>query len=237
MIMTVEELFDYMNCPLHHNFKYIKCIPDNDISDKQKFNDSIDLVVRNFYYMLMDDKFLNPNELKMKWQTACQSTGHIIEANDSIKALKILTSFHDWAKDNCGVAFDIDRECLIPIGDDKICYKLPIIRQKFDKTVDILHLKHWKASIDTFKIETDIEFALSVLAFHIVYDSVPDTVTVFNCITGKELILRIGNNELTRIQSTIDNIMKAVASNIKYPRWNIYCNTCAYKPQCKSWRG
>lgn len=235
--MTVDELFDYMNCPLHHYFKYVNNIPDLSISKENEFRKTIDTVIKSFYYRLMDEKFLNPNELKTVWQTVCESSRYEIDAKDAKRALTMLSAFHDWAKDNCGVAFDIDRECLIPVGDNKVSYKIPLVRQKFDKTIDILHLKHWNSTIDLFKIETDISFPLSVLAFNNVYESLPETVSVFNSKTSKEIVLRFDKSELARVQSTIDNIFTAVASGIRYPRWNIYCNSCSYKPQCKAWRG
>ena len=237
MVIDIKELFQYMNCPLSHYFQHIKGIPNRAPNSKELYNDCIESVIRSFYYSLMDEKFLNPHDIKMKWQAACSNYSYDIDSESVKTGLQSLLQFHDWAKESCGVGFDINREYLMPIGEDKLHGTLPIVRQKFDKTIDILHLKHWNATVDTFKIETDIAFPLSMLAFNHIYKSLPDSITVYNCKTGKEIMLRFTADDVVRSQAIVSNIFDSLRANIKYPKWNIYCNGCNYKAHCKGWRG
>lgn len=237
MVVDMQELYQYMNCPLSHYFQHIKGIPDVSVRPTEIYKGCLEAVVKSFYYSLMDEKFLTPHDMKMKWQASCSNASYEPNSDDIKSGLQSLMQFHDWAKNNCGVGFDIDREYLIPVGEDKLHGKLPIVRQKFDKTIDILHIKHWNATVDTFRIETDIAFPLSMLAFNHIYKSLPDSITVFNCKTGKEIILRFTMDDMVRAQEIVRNIFESLRHNIKYPKWNIYCNSCTYKLHCKSWRG
>jgi hypothetical protein len=221
----------------------MKIVPPK--SKDETYRDAVTSVIRNFYFSLMDAKFLTPNELKVKWgsiwgqeslrASEVQTGMKAIKTDYERKGLSTLLSFHEWAKNNCGVPIDIDREYALKVGEHRLYGKLEIIRQKFDKSVDMLHIKTWESIPDESMIQTDLGITIDAMAFNSLYGVTMDSQTILTTKNISEIPIKRNESDFKRAAVIINNVCSAIEASIVFPRWNIYCKKCQYQDYCRAW--
>lgn len=239
MLITKEQLYSYINCPLKYNFEYNMKMASSIKSEDEIYKRCLLLCIKSFYYSLLDGKFITPHELKIKWGSVWsnETIGMDISKDYNKKALNTLIEFHNWAKDNCGIPIDIDREYMINIGDNKLYGKVNIIRQKFDKTIDIINFKTWENIPESFTIDTDMELTIDTIAFNAIYESTPDSESIYILKIGKEIMTRRVDDDIKRFTIIFNSVCKSIENEIYFPRWNYSCKKCEHQNRCRLWKG
>ena len=176
--------------------------------------------------------------MKKRWETVwknfCPDPAARMKYNT--KAMGILMAFHGWAQKNSGIPIEIDRDYIINFGDNQLKGSLCIVRQAKDDKIDMLAPKYWTRAVDDFRIETDMEYITSFMAFKSMYGVDLNGCTLLLLKDMKEISVAREEEMYDRAVKTINAICSSIESELWYPRWNIHCSNCCYKEFCMKWR-
>lgn len=247
MLLTSENMWDYIKCPLHYYFKNVAGFNHYLPSKDDMFKEVIEKMIKFYYYSLLDGKVPSMQEMKLKYNSMLKSMmqqtrkdpveNPLVASKKDYerRGLAYIVGFYNWASKNASIPVAIDKEFIINVGDHRLSGNIEILRQTADKKIDLLIIKTWESMPDDFMIDTDLDITLQYMAVRSIYDIIPDSATIYVVKNSIEMVTTRNQDQIKRLITVANNVAKSIENNIYYPRWNLYCKKCDHKELCKHW--
>lgn len=238
MIISIDQIKDYINCPLFYKLKYIDEI-EYTPSDSEYYNSKIKNIMLSYFTALLNQEEIEFNVFKSKYSSIIYQMTHnsmfidspILKKSRTTSDMAAIVAFYEWAKQyKPKDVIAINKEYAININGINVYGNIDIVLSGGK----ILELKAWDSS-DDFYVNTDIEIYLNTIAFKHIYGKYPKEYIV-RTKNGKLYVLNKDENDLERVVHILKDVNECIKNNIYYPRWNITCKKCCYQPICLNWK-
>lgn len=263
-VYSIEEVFDYIDCPLRHHMKYEKKLPPAILKDttakSQIFKDCIKEAIF-FYYARMQEK--NPasiKELYNKYYTLWLARTNTIEANIFERSLSetqdkihkerdkyvlngysLLQKFYNWNHKKKQSIIAVNHPYEVEIDGIKIKGRFELIREverqdQPGRILEIVEFKTTKKKPEGFDLNHDLYSTFMHYAFLYTFKASPDKFIVNYLNQDKELEITRDANEYKRMLSVLKGFTNSVNTVAPYPKQNFQCNYCPFKEYCDNWK-
>jgi CRISPR/Cas system-associated exonuclease Cas4 (RecB family) len=238
MILTVDQIMDYIKCPMLYKYRYENHL--NLYTEEELFKIAIQKVIDQMYYSLMDKNLMSKADVKYKWGDSwnLEVDRHKImwmpsasRRRHQMNGLEILLKIHGYLSSINPHPISIDDVFGIQLGENRI--------------------------------ETDMRYihgddGMMTLVEYVINDYIPDETTLVNHmpITAKAMIFedvfntRVKNlvyystknaasyqtfrnkSDYKELKDTVGMIAHCVDNKIFYKQYADTCKTCMYKIYC-----
>lgn len=245
MRISVQELKDYIRCPLYYKFVHMNKLPETkDIN--YYYNERIKLCLSFYYFSLIDRKVKSFESILRKWESVwfgndmCELFNKDTLNTKSNEAVMLLTKVYKRIikEKITPVAVNFNYEVIFP-GEENIHVtgEIDLIRIINDRTrkkqTQLLFLCMSRYYPDSFMIKSNLFFSLASYAFRDSFKEKEDSI-IIDSVYGKEDVLttRTGG-DFSRARKSVENICRGIKNNVFYPTSNkIACSNCAFKLFC-----
>lgn len=232
LIITEDQLFDYIKCPAFYDMKYNKKIPYKDTVSMQYL---LDQVCRKFYTNLLDKKVLNMQDLKKKWDSVCNGNKDYINSKRNLEGINYIVNFARWASENKIILVDYNSYYSISFDDVVVEGTLGAILALPGRKCELLVSKFSTRAPEQFELDKSLKYTLDCYAFRKEYKHNISAVKIVHFKNNKEFTTYRTNNDFERLESTIKGVGNGIRNNSFYPRENVFCGYCYFKEYCKYW--
>lgn len=263
MELTFNQIYDYAKCPLIFKFRHMLGIeiPTNLY---EQFDKALIKSILYFYYRIMDGgTVITSHQLKKRWEAFwgeedfnpqefiltpvhgnTPAGGHknrrpSAEARRRsflLRGWSVLNNFHRNNKDNPGTPVAVDLGFTAQLGNHQLSDTIDLARRIDDKT-EIVILNTRQSPPDDFDIRNDLKTTFQVYGFRNIFNTTEDLITYYYLEKGKKMETVRVQRDFDRMESIIDNIVRAIELDIWFPRQTFYCNTCHFQGMCTQWEG
>lgn len=243
---SVEQLLDYMDCPLCYHIKHVEGRrPPEHVAYQQKnriFKEAMQETIA-FYYRKHLER--NPPTLKqlydkfyqawlLKTNTVGEESIFTRKVEDAVKKEREDTSryvtrgyqnlrlFYQQNSEIKQSIIAIHHPYELVMGDAIITGTIPLIREvasKYNKrTIELgsFSLSYKKPAIEN--LITDIRYTIAAFAYQNVMKSTPDRVYVNHLMSGEDFPLVYGANDYKRLLAIIEGFTQSVGRVTPHPR-------------------
>ena len=255
MELNIQEIYDYLNCPLKYRFRYINKIEVEE-TKSVLFNKYIHKMAYFFFYSVMNERIPTMKQMKDKWASFWKEfyeqpsvTEFLLKERplDS-KARKeidrhhligyeMIHSFYRKYQDNPGIPIAVDHEFRVPISGINVTGKFELIREAIDnqtssRFIEIVDFKTGTTEADPFFIRNDLSMSIASYAFQNTFNASEDRLVYIYLKSGQEIHTHRGENDIKRMQATVEGVADGIARRKFYPRQSFMCKTCPFKSVC-----
>lgn len=232
MLITEEQLFDYITCPCYYDMKYNKGIP---VSKEVTMQSLLDQVSRHFYSNLLNKKVCSMDELKRKWDSICEKNKEFINSKRNIEGMNYIINFARWASENKLILADFDSTYSIFLDGVEVQGTIGPISVLPGKRCELLSSRFSNREPNQSDIDKKLKFTLDCYAFKNAYDHDISAVKVVHFKNNKEFTTHRTQTDYDRLCSTVQGVAKGISAGAYYPRESVFCTTCPLKNYCKYW--
>lgn len=236
MVISEQQLFDYMKCPALYDFKYNKSIR---IYEQVSIPKLLSGIANYFYFSIMNGKVPTSNDLKRKWDSVCTNNADYIDAKKNIEGMGSIINMFRWAQDERLIVADINSAYRLTfIHENKpveLVGSMGTILLTANNKYELLVTDFSSKLPDQTLIDMKLKYSLDCLAFSKTYNKEISGVRVHNIKNNKDFYSSRFDDDLKRFESSLINVVKSIRENIYYPRESTLCGPCAVKEYCKVW--
>lgn len=232
MIMTEQELFDYIYCPARYDLKYNKKI---NIAEPVTFNKLLNVAAKNMYVTLLRGKVPTMSSIKNKWDSICKANPEFIDSKKGLQGISLLNQLYGWAYKNKICVQDVDTAYTLVVDGIQVVGVLnPILITPNGKT-EILTTDFGQRIKDKMEIDMSLKMTIDSMAYGQIYNEAPNSVKYFNVKAGKEIASYRTDPDCERLKSTVKGVAAGIQAKAFYPRETVLCQTCTAKSYCRYW--
>lgn len=242
MIIDIQDIQDYMFCPV-----YLKLKKDNISTNNIYIQSKYDEVIKKFTYAY-NDKLSNDkvsfNDVKnyfgRLWMLNKNKEDYIYmqsSKNDTYNKLRVkginkTITFHEHNIKNPYKPIATNYKYAIDIMPNiKLTGSIDLIREK-DNLVQVVSYipTHNYSSINN--LNNDIKTVASVFAFRKIFNTEEDSSVVYSFDRDKEYLLNINDTTFNKLKFNIMNVVNSIKNNIYYFTSYDRCSKCKYSNLC-----
>ena len=246
MNYSIDEICEYIKCPLFYKFKRLNNLIEIKTID-QYYKEHIKTSIFYFYFSQIEKRPKAYESLLKKWETLWFSDDMIDMFGEddlkhkSNKAVTVLTDFYSQVLENpetpiaAGFPYEIilnenDLRHICITGDiDLICIANDKTRNKETKLVSFSSSKN---KPDDFLLRSDLKLTMASLAFRDSFKEQEDSI-VINNIGGWSVPTSRSGGDFNRARKIVRSVCKGIEHKVFYPTSNkINCHSCPYKMYC-----
>lgn len=232
MVITDEQLFDYITCPAYYDMKHNKRLGYQNVPTMQKL---LDQVARHFYSNLLNKKICSMDELKRKWDSICDNNREFINSKKNIEGMNYIINFARWAAANQITIADFDSTYTVTVDDINIVGQIGPVSVLPGKKCELIVNRFSNREPEQYDIDRRLKYTLDCYAFKNAYNHDISAIKVIHFKNNKEFISHRTQMDYDRLISTIRGVANGISSEAYYPRESVFCNSCEMKPYCKYW--
>lgn len=229
--LTENKIYDYIYCPARYSMKYESNMP---IIDTMTVPNLIQPVIRSFCLNLMNGKVKSTDWLKQKWDAVCRKYPGYLQGQRVIRGVALLVNLFQYCRRNEIQVLDIDEPFELYTDQTAVKGKMGTISVR-NKKPELLVFDCSQKIPNQVDLDMNLKYTMDCLAFRNIYFKELAGIRVVHVRTGKEYTTYRLKDDFLRLQTIIDNIAKAVALKIFYPRHNVLCAQCPEYNLCKAW--
>lgn len=236
--MTLQQLMDYMSCPVYYSFKYAK--NQMYIDQTPTFSKLLNRVISGFCIQLMGGKVMRLDIMKRKWDMLCKQNLEVINSSKAREGMARLYKFYLWAqKEELRIA-DVGSEYIIKFNTDSgnqihLHGSLGIIAVNSNDTPESLIFSYQNAFPDEASFDTRMDITFDHLGFKSVYHQRLFGTKIHHLRSGHDFFTtRDNEDEYPRLQKIVNNVHKAIKYKIWYPHESPMCQKCKVKNFCRN---
>ena len=235
IVITEEQVFNYIRCPLHYDTVYNKKI----VLEKEKtFYGLLKKLATKFLTLLSSGKVMTSSSLKSAWDKIYEQNQDVIPQNRMLEGLDLLMKMYRWAeKVELRV---VDQKIPYSIGIDsrigRIDFRGHIDCVAADKDNDLylLVLDFGNRMPNQTFLDMKVKFSLDSLALNRVYNKWAG-IKVHYVKGDKDFYTVRKQEDYNRVETAISNIAYSIQQNIFYPRESVFCSSCDMSNFCRAW--
>lgn len=261
---TIQEILDYMDCPLCHHLKYIKGLPPSQdyLMDNPNvhYQEAVLETMRYYYTLHQQEKPPTLKALFDKYytlwleKTGTEDDGSILTRklehstkHEREKRSKYITqgydtlrSFYDLNAQTPQAILAINHPYTIKLGEMTVTGYIDVIREveghkENTRNIEILSMQLSKRKPDRSAIQTDLKLIAMALAFEQMFQVRPDAFKL-HYVNREEIEPFIPDTgQYTRLVAIIDAFGKSVDTVDPYPRPGAHRFGSPYKELCDNY--
>ena len=236
MVLTEQQLFDYITCPALYDVKHNKNIP---IGESISMTKLLEKVSKYFYVSLLNGKVPSSNELKKKWDSICQQYEQYVDAKKNIEGVGFIMKLLQWAADEQIMVADIDTKYnqVFRAGNGHVEIEghIGTILALGNDRFELLVTDFSNRMPDQTLIDMKLKYSLDCLAFNQTYGKSVSGVRIRNVKNAKDFLTFRSQDDFNRLKQTVLNVSSCIEQKLYYPRESLLCANCNAKEYCKAW--
>lgn len=230
ILLTEQHLFDYINCPILFNLKYVKHIP---VEEKITIKSLIERTGKSLFTYLYMGRTPTLEMLKKKWDIVCDEYQGTIAKDKLINGMRMLQKMFLWAANQEVRVLEMDAKYTVSLPGIEMSGLSGLIVGDNNKQ-ELLVMDYSDRESDQLFVDLKLKYSLDAYVFYKVYGKILSGIKVHNVKNDKDFLSIRSKDDYTRVESTIINVAKAVKAGIYYPR-EIGCHFCNATNYCKGW--
>jgi hypothetical protein len=237
MVITEQQLFDYIACPAMYDVKHNKNIQ---IEEPVSVAKLLNKVAKYFYMNLLNGKVPTSNDLKKKWDSICVQNPVYVDAKRNLEGMGLIMKLLQWASAEEILVVDMDSQYRLMF---QIADPLPVELVGTMGTILALPNNKYELLVTDFSskmpdqtlIDMKLKYSLDSYAFLGVYNKRVDGVKIRNVKNAKDFLTFRSEDDFHRLKQTVANVAICIKNKLFYPRESVMCSTCNAKDYCKAW--
>lgn len=235
IILTENQVWDYMLCPAHFEMARRKIVPETAVT----FKSLTDKVTRLFFIELMNGTVPSLDKLKKEWDIICRKNPAVITQKLCIAGYAGIAKMYSWAERNRLRILD----CMVPYAilidgreGQRIDLKgeIPFIGVNQNNKVEILVIDYGEKH--TTQVRTDMNLKYTLHCFSYRRQTGHDIgIHVRNIKYDEDTFSFRTEEDYKRMQRTISDIAFSIDKNLFYPREGLGCLSCNVAGACRVW--
>lgn len=236
MVLTEQQLFDYITCPALYDVKHNKNIQiDEPVSTSKLLNK----VAKFFYVSLLNGKVPSSSDLKKKWDSICSQHIGYMDSKRNLEGISLIMKLLQWASSEEIRVVDIDSQYRTmfksDIGPVELAGTMGTILALPKERFELLVTDFSNRLPEQTLIDMKLKYTIDSHAFQGVYNKRVDGIKVHNVKNAKSFLTFRSQDDFCRLERTVANVAQCIKSNLYYPRESVMCSTCTTKDYCKAW--
>jgi RecB family exonuclease len=256
MELTLQQIHDYLNCPMEYNMKHELQLKVED-TESIRYKRAVHKTISYLYFSAMGGFMPSAKQMKDKWATIWaeerdgkQNLKEMVfkerkwvdqfgTKNDKhiIKGFELIHNFYHLNKENHGVPIAVDHEFRVPIAGVTVTGNFELIRESIDKSspnrfIEIVDFKTGSEATDMFLVNNDLNLTVMSYAFRNLFQAKEDRLTYNYLKTGKEIYTSRTDKHFDRMKAIVEGVAEGIASKRFYPRQSFMCKACPLKDAC-----
>lgn len=235
VILTEDQIWNYMMCPAHYEMSRRKIIPD--IS--QSLKGYINRVSKLFFTNLMNGTILPLEQLKKEWDKICKKHSDFIDQKKCVTGYAAIVQMFHWAERIKLRILDVMAPyALLFTGRDNqvinIQGDIPCLGINEWNKPEILVMDYGEKHTDQVRTDMNLRYTLQCYAY--------------KKQTGKDIMIHVRNikyakdvfsyrteEDFKRLKRTVADIGYSIDKKLFYPREGLGCLTCNVAGACRFW--
>ena len=245
MRISVNEIKDYIKCPLFYKMKHIDDLPIVK-SIEEYFRDYFKLTLSYYYFSIIEKKNKSFDGMTKRWEQLWFSST-MLEAfpeaelkERSNEAILLMSNFikRFGEEKSTPIAVNFQYEALFQGKENlHVTGEIDLIKILNDRTVRsetcICMFSLSKSYPDIFLIKNDVTLSVAAYAFRSNFKAQEDKMMVINIRKSDDAPTLRTASDFLRAEKAIRNICTGIKNGVFYPSPNtIYCTSCPFRMFC-----
>lgn len=261
MELTVQQLADFLHCPLKYKFRWVDKIDTSITSFKktpnkwhmtEQFDIALHHVAYGIFHQLEDGQYPSAYYVKKRWgvmwnqnrakEQIIFDTGSRRNEHRRLerKGLKALLDLHKDFSNGPGTPILIGKGYRIKVGDHTLSGVIDLVREIRDNTdKPIIEIMDFKTDDrpTALHVKGDIEVTAASLAFQQLFGYKEQQITYYGVLSGQQTHTHRTTEDYQLLEHTVQNVATAIENQLYYPVLNHKCNECPFQKHCekKEW--
>ncbi len=233
MIIKERDFFEYIKCPLRYEFSKNGL----NLGSDKTFKKIVYSVINHYYAARTNGMKADANTIKRKWDSVCSQNQDIINPKKVLEGWGMLYRTYEYIENNNIRFMDINVPYTLEIPGTKLCItgQLDPIIDKGDH-IEIFITCFDKVIPDRLTIDSLLKHTIHAYAIKKMFNK-DVVINYYVPAQGKCVQTLRANKDFKRLESIVENVGKAINSNIIYPRETFLCSQCLAQDLCKAWTG
>lgn len=232
MQITEQQIFDYIFCPTKYDIKYNRGIP---IQDPISMPRLLRKVSKFFYLQLVNGKVPSLNELKGKWDNVCKANSDFIDSKKNIAGWGLIIQLVEWARREQIMVVDVDTPFKLISGPVEVTGQIETVLIRKDRKSELLITNFADKIPDQIEMDMKLKHTLDAAAFKSITGQPLDGIRIRSVKTDKDILTTRSEPDFLRLDTTIQNVARAIKNDIYYPREQVLCSSCSARQYCRFW--
>lgn len=259
--VSIEEIFDYLQCPLRHHMRHERKIEVvtkdavQGIAYKEAFHQTL-----YFYYHSMQqgriptlkqmyEKFAKlwheKSELPMEGvlvEDLAQSTreARIRKEKYLHNGYKLIQKFYATERKKEQTPIAVNHPYRIAVGDIVVTGSFELVRERVDKErptrfIEVVDFRTSMRKPEGFFLRHDLHATFMHYAFLSVFGKQPDYFVLDYVGAGEEVAFERSANDYKRMMAALKGAVNGMSHGDVYPRQGIHCKQCPVRDACDRW--
>jgi CRISPR/Cas system-associated exonuclease Cas4 (RecB family) len=263
MRKTIQEVLDYIHCPMLHRYRHVKNIDTtlkrphhltskfNQYKMEEVFDSEVHKLGYHVFNYVQNGEFPRAHILRQKWSKLWCDDKTIDDVMQTMKTdrkrlevhgLTIIENLISRFKDDPGIPLLVGKVIEIDIGKHQITVTLDLVRELFINKKPVFQLMEFQSGLNknrnsnnpmNLHIHNDINVTAASMAFRAMTGSKEDYITYYDLVSDKEYNTSRDESDYKSLEYLLDNVEKAIDQGIVYPVLDRRCLTCPFQYECK----
>lgn len=262
--ISIEEIFDYMQCPLKHHIKHTKGMKENTHDGKQEiaFRKAFHQTVYYYYSHMQTEEGRTPTlkqlyeKFSKLWYEMSDLKFEGVMVDDlaqSTRAARVrrekylnqgYAMLKNFYEENEGVEqyiIAVNHDYRISFGNIVVKGKFELIRERLDKKtknrfIEVVDFRTGKRKPEGFFMRNDLHATFMHYAFAVTFKNQPDYFLLDYPSTNDSVRFVRNNNDYKRMLSVVKGVANGMNEGDIYPRQTFQCKQCPFKDVCDVWK-
>lgn len=260
-VLTIEQVFDYLRCPLQYHIKHERELHVEKPDGKQNiaFKESFHQTVYYYYNHLQTGAAPSLKQLYEKfaklWHEKsdiemegvfvtdlAQSTrdARIRKEKYLHKGYQLIKQFYTETSKKEFFPIAVDHEYRISFGNIIVVGKFELIRERVDKDsqsrfIEVVDFRTGLKKPEGFFLRHDLHATFMHYAFAATFKKEPDAFILDYVGANKEIVFERNENDYKRMLSVLKGVANGVDGGDIYPRHGYHCKQCPFQDICDRW--
>ena len=235
MLITEQQFFDYIKCPVLYDLKYNRGFYLNDTPSIKHILEKASIAFYN--QALNTRKAPSFNFLTQKYESLFKPYIGIIPAKKYNEGLFLLRNFYNWANSKRIVVIDSSAKYTLTYKGNILEGIMNPISINEKNILEFLIINYSYRKPEQSNIDRKLKYTIDMLAYN---ESNQDNIVatkIHHCKSNTDYVTTRNKIDNDRLYATLDNVCKGIEKEIFYPRESIMCDQCLYKNICRGWKG
>ena len=233
--MTEQQMYDYINCPVLYNLKYVKNIA---IESQPTIKELLSKTSVNMFTRMYAGQSPSLDKLKSRWDNICEGivgTDKRFSREKLAAGMGMLHKAFMWVSDQKFEVLELEAKYTIRLSECEMTGMTGIfVGNKQTGSIELLILDFGETMTDQTFVDLKLKYSLDAYVFYQLHKKVISGIRVHNVKNNRDFLSIRSKDDYKRVETTINNAAKGIKNEIWYPR-EIGCHFCKAASYCKGW--
>lgn len=231
IIISEQQLFDYMKCPALYYYKYIKKFK---VPEKVTTHSLLTKVMKYFLIQIQNGQIPSLKEIQRRWDLAYAHHKDIIKEEKIVSGWQKLIKFVEWFSSEKILVADVNTPYSIDVQNVTIKGNIEqIITNGNRDKIELFYANFSDKDNDAVYKENNLKFTIDSYAFKTLFQDRESGILVFD--TKKDQIYKTYRTEgdFAKLRADIWSIGNSIKNGYYYTRESFMCENCICNQYCK----